>query len=294
MKPVISVCVPTFNQEKYIEKCLESILDQDIEVPYEIIVADDCSTDATREILMGYGERYEGIIKLILNNENIGPTQNTLLARSHARGKYICHCDGDDFFYREKLRVQFDFLGQNPEYVVAWHDVHLYRECGDLLDNDEAKLKKNIDLKLEDLLAFGSWGANSSLMYRYNGIPFETDKYVMYDFEFSLILLDNSKGVLLSNKLGGYRVGSVGSLTSSLLSNRVNRQRLDQLRLWAAFVRKRKEYRKFVGFFSLITLFKSLLKREKISKKYFTGIIYLMYFAHGPSLINSVLKKISK
>lgn len=294
MKPMISVCIPTFNQEKYIEKCLESILNQDIQVPYEIIVADDCSTDTTREILIGYEKRYKDIIKLILNDVNLGPTRNALLARSLARGRYICHCDGDDFFYKEKLRIQFDFLELNPEYNVAWHDVHFYRENGDLIDKVGAKLKKNIDLNIEDLLAFGSWGCNSSIMYRYNGIPFETDKYLMYDFEFSLLLLDNSKGVLLSEKLGGYRVGSVGSLTSSLLSNRVNRQRLDQLRLWAEFVESRKEFRKFVGFFSLISLFKSFLKREKVSKNYFAGVIYLIYFACGPSLINSILKKIKK
>jgi glycosyltransferase involved in cell wall biosynthesis len=57
MNPIISVCVPTFNQEKYIEKCIVSIIKQDIKIPYEIIVAGDCSTDGTVNIIKTLEER---------------------------------------------------------------------------------------------------------------------------------------------------------------------------------------------------------------------------------------------
>ena len=291
MEPIISVCVPTYNQERYIEKCLISIINQDIRVPYEIIIADDCSSDSTKEILLHYEKMYGEKLRLILNDNNIGPTQNALLARSYARGKYICHCDGDDFFYQEKLRIQYEYLEKNPDYIAAWHNVDLYKESGEFIKSGKSKSKKIVELNSGDLLAFGSWGANSSIMYRYDGIPYNTEKNLMYDFEFSLMLLEHSRGVLLPNKLGGYRDGSIGSLTSSLLSNKINQQRLDQTRLWSEYVEVKKEFRKFVGFFSLLTLIKSFLKREKISIKYFKGLLYLRFILIGPSLSISIFKK---
>ena len=49
--PKVSVCIVTYNQEKYIKQCVESILNQDVDFPFEVIVGDDCSTDKTLEIL---------------------------------------------------------------------------------------------------------------------------------------------------------------------------------------------------------------------------------------------------
>jgi glycosyltransferase involved in cell wall biosynthesis len=294
MRPEISICVPVYNQEKYIEKCLLSIINQDIKVSYEIVLADDCSSDGSREILQKYKALYSEKITLLLHRKNLGATQNSLSARAIARGKYICHCDGDDFYYEDKLRVQYEFLLSNPACIVAWHKVDLYREDGVLL---QKKIKRYFsgdvtEISIEDLLAFGSWAANSSLMYKYDGIPFATDKYLMYDFEFSLKLLEKGRGALLPNVLGGYRVGSIGSLTSVLMDKKLNKQRVDQIDVWSQYVRDHKSYRKFVGFFSLLTIIKSIIKRERLSFVYFKHLPKILFVYQGRSIFRSIIKKI--
>ena len=56
-KTKVSVCVVTYNQEKFIEQCLQSIVDQEANFDFEVLVADDCSTDRTREIIKIFAEK---------------------------------------------------------------------------------------------------------------------------------------------------------------------------------------------------------------------------------------------
>lgn len=116
---ILSVIVTTFNHEKYIEKCLNSIINQKVEFKYEIIIADDCSEDGTVELL----KTYTGI-KLIENKKNMGLCRNLDNAFRTAKGKYIFVCSGDDFLGKEDmLQKQVIFLEHNCDYfsVTAWH-----------------------------------------------------------------------------------------------------------------------------------------------------------------------------
>src|SRR5450759_3411095 len=68
--PKVSVCVVTYNQEKFIRQCLQSIVDQETDCDFEVIVGDDCSTDGTRDIVREFAERYPTMIKVILQDTN--------------------------------------------------------------------------------------------------------------------------------------------------------------------------------------------------------------------------------
>jgi cellulose synthase/poly-beta-1,6-N-acetylglucosamine synthase-like glycosyltransferase len=70
--PKVSVCVVTYNQEKYIGQCLQSVVDQETDFDFEVLVADDCSTDGTRLILHEFANKYPGIVKPILSEVNVG------------------------------------------------------------------------------------------------------------------------------------------------------------------------------------------------------------------------------
>lgn len=116
---MLSVIVTTFNHEKYIEKCLNSIINQKVEFEYEIIITDDCSEDGTVELLKAYSG-----IKVIENKKNIGLCRNLDNAFRTAKGKYIFECSGDDFLGKEDmLQKQVMFLEHNYDYfrVTAWH-----------------------------------------------------------------------------------------------------------------------------------------------------------------------------
>lgn len=114
----ISICVITYNKEKYIRDTIESILMQKTICNYEIVVGDNASTDGTREILKEYWHCDSDKFSIILNDMNIGLTANIYNAMMKAKGKYVAILYGDDYWIAEdRLQKQFDFLEQNSDYV---------------------------------------------------------------------------------------------------------------------------------------------------------------------------------
>ena len=122
----VSVCVVTYNQEKYIGECLESLVTQKTDFPFEIIVGDDASTDNTPNIILEYQKKYPDIITPVLRQENLGPVGNTVDIYKSARGQYIAHLDGDDMALPGKLQIQANILDENPDCMICSHDVLLW------------------------------------------------------------------------------------------------------------------------------------------------------------------------
>lgn len=291
--PIISVCVVTYNQEKYIEKCIESIISQEFDLPYEIVVADDNSTDNTRALLENFKEQHPNRIRLLLNERNLGPTQNSVLCHNSARGRYVSHCDGDDFFYARKLDAQYRFLEANRDYSAVWHGVDVYSEDGSILREHHASCVRPYVSKrgVEDLVAFGSFAANSSIMYRNGAINWATNKYLSYDFEFAFKLLEAGNGAIINIALGGYRRSTIGSLSTSLIKQGVNQQRLDQFVLWQELAQERPYLQKFVGFFAIKSIIKAFLKKEKIPSQLFFGVFAIFRFSYRSSLLRAIIRK---
>lgn len=163
--PKVSVCVVTYNQEKYIRQCLLSIVEQKTNFAFEVIVGDDCSTDGTRAIAEEFAERYPGLIKPIFHNENIGAIKNYFSVHDAALGEYIAHVDGDDFMLPGKLNIQAGELDSNPECSIC---VHVMKQF-DQQNKSYRKFwprtiprKSNIDFLLINLPFFN----HSSKMYR--------------------------------------------------------------------------------------------------------------------------------
>lgn len=122
-KPLVSCLTTTYNQEKYIAQCLDSMLMQETDFPFEIIVRDDCSTDKTASIVKQYVEKFPNIIKPIFEEENkfhISPHYGGRMVLKKAIGKYVCKLDGDDYWCdKKKLQKQADFLEENDAYVLS-------------------------------------------------------------------------------------------------------------------------------------------------------------------------------
>ncbi|MCE3227623.1 MAG: epsE 1 [Bacteroidetes bacterium] len=125
--PLLSVCIITYNHEAYIRQALDSVLEQNITFSWEIIIADDYSSDNTREILHEYQRKYPGLIKLILQEKNIGPARNWIDLLNAPKGKYIAYFDGDDYWTNpDKLQIQVNFLENNPEFSSCFHDTKVW------------------------------------------------------------------------------------------------------------------------------------------------------------------------
>jgi glycosyltransferase involved in cell wall biosynthesis len=130
IKPLVSVCVTTYQQVHYIAKCLNSILCQKTDFPFEIIVGEDDSNDGTRDICCKYAEKYPDKIRLFLRSRAdvihiCGmPTgrHNFIENTKSSLGTYIALCEGDDYWTDPyKLQKQVDFIKRNPNTVMVAH-----------------------------------------------------------------------------------------------------------------------------------------------------------------------------
>lgn len=114
-KPFISVLMPIYNCEDYIQEAVESILNQTY-TNYELIIIDDASTDATVEIIKTYKDER---INLIVKPENTGYTNSLNNGLKIAKGKYIARMDGDDISLPTRFEKQVAVLEANPNIVVC-------------------------------------------------------------------------------------------------------------------------------------------------------------------------------
>jgi len=170
---MINVSIITYNQEKYIAKAIESVLAQEVNFKYEIIIGDDCSSDGTREILRYYENKYPDIIQLILHPrryDEIPGRTNNMTNLYNCRGKYIAMLDGDDYWVsKDKLQRQVDFLEQNPDYVITFHDTLEISEHEDSLpqyNHEKHKfLLKDRSFTIKDV-ASGWFMQTSTLVFK--------------------------------------------------------------------------------------------------------------------------------
>jgi len=129
--PLVTVCVITYNHNKFIKSALESILEQRTSFWWNIIIADDFSTDGTTEIIKEFASQYPDKIKLILQNHNVGLNKNFIDLFGAAQSKYVAFLDGDDVWSDPiRLEKQFHFLENNPEYAMVYGKHTLMDEAG--------------------------------------------------------------------------------------------------------------------------------------------------------------------
>ena len=122
-RPMVSVGLMTYNHGEFIGKAIESVLMQEVNFPFELVIAEDCSTDNTREIILEYKEKYPDVIRLLLQDENVGMKQNSNDLRRACWGKYRANLEGDDYWIDpSKLQKQVDFLESNPDFVAIGGD----------------------------------------------------------------------------------------------------------------------------------------------------------------------------
>lgn len=125
----LSVLVTTYNHEKYIAEAIESVLDQKVDFPFEIVISDDYSTDRTRSIIQEYYIRYPSQIKLLLPPQNLGLTKNLQHGLLGCQGEYVAILEGDDYWLsRYKLQRQVAFLDQHPSCSFCFNGLLLLLE----------------------------------------------------------------------------------------------------------------------------------------------------------------------
>lgn len=119
--PLVSVLVLAYNKADYIRECIQSILSQRTSFAFEIVVAEDCSTDTTRDILFFLQRQYPEKIRVVYANANVGVIRNTLRGLRFCRGKYIAHIDGDDYCATgTKLQGQVNVFEEDKDVSLVY------------------------------------------------------------------------------------------------------------------------------------------------------------------------------
>ena len=150
---ILSICVITYNQENYIQKTLQTIFEQKVNFPIEIIISNDCSSDNTHfrieEELKNCPDGFT--VKYFNHKKNLGMMPNFIFTLRQATGKYIAICEGDDYWIDPlKLQKQADILNSNSNYSLCFTNAKVLNDdfitVNDKVSNVENKVYKDSDL----------------------------------------------------------------------------------------------------------------------------------------------------
>lgn len=141
MKPLVSIVVPVYNSEKYIEDTIQSVLNQ-IYTNWELIFVDDASTDASVRMIKKYETKK---IKLYQNKENKGVGYTRNVGISNSKGRFIAFLDSDDKWVKEKLEKQVEFMLQN-NYVFTYTN-YIFSDSNCNPTGNKIKVKEKCNYK---------------------------------------------------------------------------------------------------------------------------------------------------
>lgn len=287
-KPLVSVCMITYNHENFIKNAIEGILMQKTSFPIELIIGEDCSTDNTRKIVEDYEGKYPNLIFAQYSEKNLGMMNNFFNVLQAARGKYIALCEGDDYWTDPlKLQKQVDFMEENPDCVICAGGYYSLKDGQELKDRTIYHSNKGFWFTKKDWL--NRWLTKTlTVVFRKTALCKyleDVDKYnYLRDTHLYYYILNEGKGYYFSYPLGVYNIhnGGVCSLIpksqNSIISYNIYKELLSNFSSDKSLTKK--------YFFSIINRIKNkgyntksekklLLKEANSLPKGFKGKIYL-------------------
>lgn len=211
MKPKVSVIMIAYNQADTIGEAIRSVVLQKAPFSFELIVADDASTDSTLGVARQWQERYPDIIRIIARPANVGLQANFLGAWAEAKGEYIAICEGDDHWCSpHKLRRQAAWLDAHPDCSLVFHRV--WNHYADTRTLSLSNPRQPRTITLEDL-ARANVITNLSVMYRAipsAGLPAWISEIKLFDYAFHSLHLARGNGRFLPQPMAVYRRYSRG------------------------------------------------------------------------------------
>lgn len=152
---VVSVAVITYNMQQYLPQLLDSILMQQTNFRYEIVVDDDHSPDDSRRILQEYQERYPDHFVLSLRDTNVGGSRNMYGVLRQCRGKYIAILEGDDWWdCPDKLQYQYDFMESHPEYIAMYCNSWVETSLTEVIHHPRRNIRKPMIFSYRDYMNY--------------------------------------------------------------------------------------------------------------------------------------------
>lgn len=215
-KPIVSVCIISYNQEKYILDALYGVRMQKTNFPFEVVISDDSSSDNTNAIICKFKEENPQLnVRYTHQEKNLGMIENVMFALKQCKGKYIAMCEGDDYWTDEnKLQRQVDYLENHDDYTICFHPVT------ETINEENAAFELNAeqaecDFTIEQL-AKGNFIHTPSIVFR--NVITAFPPWFIYspvgDYVIWMLLAEKGKIHYLPEKMAIYRRG-VGCWTSN-------------------------------------------------------------------------------
>lgn len=209
--PLVSVIVPIYNVEKYLERCMDSIMNQSYE-NFEVICVNDCSPDGSREILRKYEEKWGNKITVLDNKMNMGLGKSRERGIANANGKWLLFVDSDDYISLDYIASYLEKAEEGQYDIVAG---------GYIRDIDGKHRRHKIAYNLNNMITYPIACAK---MFRKeflieNSIVF-SDIRCGEDIYFSLQLLYYGAKIDFINYNGYYYFFNRKSITGSLSSDK--------------------------------------------------------------------------
>lgn len=224
----LTVGVITYNHGDYIKHCIDSIFEQVTNFKFKVVVAEDCSTDNTREVLLECKKKYGDDLILILNEHNLGPSQNSRQRYKYYDTEYVCGIEGDDYLCdKYAYQKQIDFLEKNKEYVAVGCNIMGV----DFKENETgvslSKFQVNKKYTLNTYLKHGFEVHCNTIMQR-NVIPYSDEKYkklvnsstTMGDIKLLCLLYDKGPIFVLKDVMYCHRAPAPKDIFSYSLSSK--------------------------------------------------------------------------
>ena len=225
MKPLVSVCLITYNHASHIAQAIDSVLSQKTHFEFEILIGDDESSDGTSEIVLDYHNRNPKKIRLfphrredvIYINGRATGRWNFFDTLSHAKGKYVAFLEGDDYWIDPlKLQKQVDVMEAHSEYAVCGHWVININESGKLLEEQTLTGVYCPEIfTMRHALDSTPLHPNSWLFRRFD--LFRHPNYSLLlklpaaDDPLMLVLLGQGSGYCIKESMSAYRIHSGGT-----------------------------------------------------------------------------------
>lgn len=209
--PLVSVCIATYNQDRYIGDCITSALSQAADVHLEIIIGDDGTGKETPRIVENLMQQYPGIIKYFRHEKNLGPSANYQFLVREAQGQYIAHLDGDDFWLPGKIKAQLNWLTQNSDSAACYSNAMVISDDGEMRGVFGPVVREPVNLQF--LLVKGNFLNHSSMLYRAKYKDIITNFVGPFvDYKMHLNFAKTAPVGYINAALAVYRLGSEHSM----------------------------------------------------------------------------------
>ena len=213
-KPILSVLIPTYNQQEFIATCIDSVFSQITDYKIEVIVGDDCSVDNTFTAIEAYHDKapMSVIYRTYRWPKNQGGLLNIDKLLAKASGKFIVILEGDDYWINENfLNIAINHMLQNPDLALCTGKVQARKE-----DNVVYRLpgkRLNHNTICLDAMLLGNFISMGCTVFRKRYCPQIYDEWKQLplgDWPLFIRLLTKGKGHLLHEDCMVYRISPSG------------------------------------------------------------------------------------